>query len=341
MRVLASKRFSPAARAILPGVSTPARRRWHLHGLSIEGSWPAPEIGERWCATFAPLPLTDTAPDLSFELSLAEHVPAAPSAPADFKQGELLAYYLHGPQVLAHFPRYGQLQLDLAHGATTGVITSAALANYGVFEDLLAIGLSPHLRRRSQFLLHAFAAAPEPNAPAVLIVGDIGAGKTTTGLALLHAGWKLLSNDSPILTTRGGDVTLLAYPGLLSAYPDTLGRFPELGRLIPPGAGREKTIFAAEAVYPDVWLETAAAGALVFPRIEARAGHALEPLATPEALRLILPHAIEQWDRDMIPGHLALLRQLIQTTPAYRLRLGPDTNTLPALLANSLLKLPS
>ena len=30
---------------------------------------------------------------------------------------------------------------------------------------------------------------------------------------------------------------------------------------------------------------------------------------------------------------LALLNRLVQTTPAYRLRLGPDTSTLPGLLA--------
>jgi hypothetical protein len=135
---------------------------------------------------------------------------------------------------------------------------------------------------------------------------------------------------------NGSGVEVLAYPGLLSAYPDTLSRFAELQRLIPPGAAREKTIFAAEAVYPDVWLDNALAGALVFPRIEARADHALERLPPAEALTQLLPHAIEQWDRDMIPAHFKLLNQLVQTTPAYRLRLGPDTASLPAVLAQTL-----
>ena len=319
---------------------TPPQRRWQLHKLVIEGRWSAPAIGERWCATFAPQPLTDAAPDLTFELALAPQVPDPPAVEPDFRQGDLLAYYLNGSVAVAHFPRFGQLTLDLAQGSTTGQITPAALATYGVFEDVLAIGLSPHLRRRAHFLLHAFAAAPSANARSVLLVGDIGAGKTTTGLALLHAGWKLLSNDSPILWTppgnAGGPVTVLAYPGLLSAYPDTLGRFPELAELLPAAHPREKTLFAAEAIYGDVWLAATPAGALVFPRIEARATHARERLPLPEALALILPHAIEQWDRPMIASHLALLNQLVQTTPAYRLRLGPDTSTLPAVLAAAL-----
>ena len=130
----------------------PLMMRWQLHGLTVEGRWSAPEIGARWSATFAPLAPSAAAPDLTFELSLAQQVPPAPAAPPDFRQGELLAYYLDGPQAVAHFPRYGQLTLDLARGATHGVITLAALATYGVFEDLLAIGLSPHLRRRGHIL---------------------------------------------------------------------------------------------------------------------------------------------------------------------------------------------
>lgn len=313
-----------------------ARRRWQLHGLTIEGRWSASEIGERWSATFASRPRTEAEPDLSFELALADQVPPAPAATPAFRQGDLLAYFLDGPAALAYFPRYGQLKLDLARGTTTGVITTVALATYGVFEDLLAIGLSPHLRRRGKFLLHAFAAAPGPAAPAVLLTGDIGAGKTTTGLALLHAGWKLLSNDSPILSAGTARVKVLSYPGLLSAYPDTLGRFAELGNLAPAGALREKTIFAAEAVYPDVWADAAPAGAVVFPQIEARPDHQLERLPPAEALRQLLPQAIEQWDREMIPAHLRLLNQLVQSAPAYRLRLGPDISTLATLLAATL-----
>jgi hypothetical protein len=302
----------------------------------------------------------------------------------------LLAYYVNGSQVTAYFPRFGQLHLDLSCGVTTGVITPNALATYGVFEDLIAIGLSPHFRRRGRFLIHAFAAViPTPALPrsqttrtgegvdspplsrssataehpeggalhgpgvGVLLVGDIGAGKTTTGLALLHAGWKLLSNDSPILTQtqtptyrRGmprlyisnSDSTLhvLSYPGLLSAYPDTLARFPELAGIAPPTETRQKTLFAAESIYPDVWVESAPPAGIFFPQVESRADHALERLPAPEALRLILPHAIEQWDREMIPAHLALLNQLVQSVPAYRLRLGPDSSTIPAVIASAI-----
>lgn len=332
---------------------------WDFHGLVVEGIWDDAPIGERWAATFASRPPAPSSPpDLTFRLNLVPQVPPAPSGAPDFQQGDLLAYYVHGSQVTAHFPRFGQLTLDLLRGTTAGLVMPAALATYGVFEDLIAIGLSPHFRRRGMFLIHAFAAARSPlpvgeprtrgashgpgvRAGAVLIVGDIGAGKTTTGLSLLHAGWKLLSNDSPILKA-GGAIEILSYPGLLSAYPDSLLRFPELHRLVatdelpPTTAERHKIIFAAEKFYPGVWLDRARPGAIVFPQVESRADHALDSLPAPEALRLLLPHAVEQWDKEMIPAHLALLRKLIEGTPAFRLRLGPDTHTIPQLIASAL-----
>jgi hypothetical protein len=328
-------------------MSFPAGMRWQLHQQIVAGRWSAAAIGDRWRASFASLPEAPaTGAALVFDLELVEDVPPAPKQTPDFKQGELLAYYQSGAEVIAHFPRYGQLRLNLAEGATRGAITTAALAAYGVFEDLLAIGLSPHLRRRGMFLLHAFAARPpllaREVAGAILLAGDIGAGKTTTGLALLHAGWQLLSNDSPILARiETGALAVLAYPGLLSAYPDTLAHFPELAALNTTPAQRAKTLFAAEAVYPQVWADSAPPGALVFPQIEPRAEHSLELLPTPEALRLILPHSIEQWDRAMIPAHLALLTQLVQTIPAYRLRLAPDTDSLPALLETAMSQHPA
>ena len=317
-------------------------KRWDLHGLVIEGHWDAAALGERWLATLAPLPAPPetAAIDLTLHLALAlaGSVLPAPNRPPDFEQGQLLSYYLDAETVVAHFPRYGQLRLDRAAGATTGELTPAALTTHGVFEDLLAISLSPHLRRRGLYLLHAFAAAPASGPAAgraALITGDIGAGKTTTGLALLHAGWRLLSNDSPILAS-GDQVRVLAYPGLLSASPDTLARFSELAGLAADPAARQKTLFAAEAVYPNVWLNNAPPGALLFPRIEPRAEHALERLAPVDALRMILPHAIEQWDRAASPDHLALLNQLVQRTPADRLRLAPNPDTLPDLIEAAL-----
>ncbi len=317
--------------------------RWNLHGLIIEGATNDAAVHERWRASFASLTghTVDADPDLSFALNLVPSVPAPPAQAPRFRQGELLEYYLDGRTAIAHLPRFGQLRLDLANGKTEGQIVPDVLTTYGAFEDLVAIGLSPHLRRRGLYLIHAFAAAPPPSQFAgrgpgggVLLVSGIGSGKTTTGMALLSAGWKLLSNDSPIVSATA---EVLSYPGLLAAYPETFARFAataELAATAPHVEGRRKLTLAAEHIWPDVWIDRAPAGAIVFLQIESRSAHAVGPIRPPEALRRLLPHAVEQWDREMIPEHLRVLRQLVEAVPAYVLRLGPDVNTIPVLLAD-------
>lgn len=166
----------------------------------------------------------------------------------------------------------------------------------------------------------------------MLLVGAIGTGKTTTGMALLNAGWRLLANDAPLIDTSGH---ILSYPGLLAAYPDTFARFPATAHLAQADteqAEQCKITVPAEAIWPNVWTEQAVPAVICFPQVEPRADHALEPLRPPEALRRLLPHAIERWDEAMIPAHLRVLRGLVEAAPAYRLRLGPDVLTIPELL---------
>jgi hypothetical protein len=305
--------------------------RWNLHNLIIEGTSNDATLRQSWQSSFASLPSSTAVPDIQLVLNIVPTMPAAPSGDPHFQQGDLLAYYVYGQDVVVHFPRFGQLQLDLSAGVTNGRILSTTLNTYGVLEDLIAIALSPHLRRRGLFLLHAFAAVYEGQA--VLLVGGIGAGKTTTGMSLLNAGWQLLSNDSPIINQSGA---VLCYPGVLAGYPDSFARFAataELAQQHPLQEGRPKLTIPAEQIWPEVWCERAGIGAILFPQIKGEGEHEIRPLSQPETLRLLLPHAVEQWDKTMMPGHLAALRQLVEAAPGYELALGPDVLAIPEQLA--------
>lgn len=308
---------------------------WDLHAVTIEGTTNDPALQKHWQHTFASRPASIAAADLSITLDLVDAVPTRPSREPQFRQGDLLEYTIDGQIVIAYFPRYGQLRLDLAHGTTHGQIVQTALSTYGVFEDLVAIGLSPHLRRHGLFLIHAFAAVLPHADRGALLVGSIGAGKTTTGMALLNAGWRLLSNDSPIINASA---EVLSYPGLLAAYPETYARFESTAHLASNVATdeRRKITIAAESIQPDVWCDRVSASAIFFLQIESRSDHAVERLGSPEALRRLLPHAVEQWDKAMIPEHLTVLRHLVESTKAYILHLGPDVAAIPSLLASLL-----
>lgn len=312
--------------------------RWQFHDLIIEGNTDDANLWQGWLKSFGSLPVSTAVPDLAVTLQTVSTVPAPPSREPDFQQGDLLHYFVDGEQVVAHFPRYGQLQLDLATGKTQGQIVPAAGQTYAILEDLIAISLSPHLRRRQKFLLHAFAAAYQGEA--VLLVGGIGAGKTTTGLSLLNAGWQLLSNDSPVVAANG---RIQQYPGVLAAYPETFAHFPKAAHQVAHlmgederGSGRHKISITAESIWSDVWLPEAPVRAIFFPQIEERTDHALTAVAKPAALARLLPHAVEQWDRAMIPAHLQILRQLVEAAPAYILHLSPAVLSVPDKIASAL-----
>ena len=283
-------------------------------------------VGARWQQTFSSLPRAQGSATLRVELELTDVLPPAPAREADFRQGELIEYYLDGSVATARLPRFGQIRIDLTTGVSVGWLLPAAVSSHASFEDLVAISLSPHLRRRGRFLVHAFAA--EQNGRAVLLVGPIGSGKTTAGVTLLAAGWRLLANDSPIVV-RGGHV--LSYPGPIAVTRDTVVRVG-LPIDMDQAAADEKLLIDPDALWPGVRVDRAAVGAIVLIGLGDREDHRLERLSPPEALLGLLPHSVEQWDRETMPAHLEALRELVEAAPAWRLSFGSRIDALPPLL---------
>jgi hypothetical protein len=172
----------------------------------------------------------------------------------------------------------------------------------------------------------------------------MGAGKTTTGLALLQAGWKLLSNDSPLLTLQDNRVFVLAYPGRLSVFDDSLARFVSLRRFIPTpsqalnsDSERVKRVFRPEEAFPDPWATVGPAGGVFFPQVVPGLTQSfLEPLPPAAAVLALVPQAIEGWDRAMIGQNLQLLTRLAEQAPCYTLKLAPQVTELPGLIAGGM-----
>jgi len=311
-------------------------RTYDLHGVCLRVDSPVSVVRERLDALFSPFATAARIPDIDLTLNLVPDLPAWQPAGQLVSESRLLRCALDGPNLSALFPEWGALSVNLATGTIRGALLPKALEHYGAFDDMLIIVLGPLLRRRGFFSAHAFAAALDGQA--VLLVGDIGAGKTTTGLSLLEAGWKLVSNDSPLLGRRGEGVLVYAFPGLLAAYDETLMRFESLQPFIGAAdAPRVKRAFPAHAAYGHVWQRQAAARLLLFPQVTpSLEASRIEPLSPRDALLALLPNTIEHWDRDFIAPHLAILQALVQTAPAFSLLLAPDISALPALIAGLL-----
>ncbi len=307
-----------------------------LHGIPILFRGSDQRLVRRWqrqWASFAVDTLPSTAVPIVLHLAMAP-LPPPPETPP-VSESALVAYYRRGDHVVVYVPRRGRCDIDLAGYTITGYLTEACIEDHGVFEDIVLMALTPLLRRRGFYTLHAFAAAHDGRA--ALLVGNIGAGKTTTGLALLMAGYRLCANDSPLLYTGAdGCVRVMAYPGLISLYPQSLQWFPALQErlaVIPSEAPAGKIAFALEEVWPHAWAYEARPGAIFFPQVvSGLVASVLRPLDRFEALHRLVTHAVESWDRTTIPGHLQTLRRLVEACPAYALHLAPDVQDLPALI---------
>lgn len=307
-------------------------RTYPLHDIPIQFQIDDADAQQRLDEQWAPfLARAETeAPPIQIVLSVAQTAPGPPDLPL-VSAGPDVRYFREGHRLSALFPGWGRFDVRLDEDRISGVMAREAIATYGVFEDMILIALAPLLRRRGYYAIHAFAAAVEGRA--LLILGDTGAGKTTTGISLLARGAKLVANDSPLLRQGAdGGLHLYAYPGLLSAYPDSLARYPELAFLLsetPARHGSGKISFPAARIRPDIWQHEAEPAALLFPTLapDLEASE-LRPLPAADALARLIAQSIENWDRETIPAQLRALRALVEHAAAYELRLAPDTQGL-------------
>ena len=332
-----------------------------LHGLTLSFQTPDAPLLARFEAIYGHLSHPN-GPKAGARIEWRLHLPSpAPAPPPDapvISEDRFVSYYGSPPRIHIRMPKYVLITVDLKRSRLTGLVTPNCLDVYGAFEDVLMISLAPLYRRRGWFPLHAFAALA-PNGQAALITGQMGAGKTTTGLALLSAGWKLLSNDSPLLTIQDGMVHVLAYPGRLSAFDDSLARFEQLQRFIEAGPeiqrphrgkeanrpgttttaikSREKRVFRAEEAFDDPWASAGEAGGVFFPQVvPGLAQSELVEVAPTEAVLQLMPQAIEGWDKAAIGQNLQLLGRLVEQAPCYMLRLSPQVEQPPALIARGM-----
>ncbi|HEX8693178.1 MAG TPA: hypothetical protein VF746_12200 [Longimicrobium sp.] len=172
------------------------------------------------------------------------------------------------------------------------------------------------LGRMGRALVHA-AAVVEPGGGCLLLAGDTHAGKSTTAVNLIGAGWEFVSDDH---------VVLYRDPGSGAVRVEGWPRRFHLDEGWEEGEpGRRRGEIDPHERWPGRWRRTAPLAGLLFPRVEADLPTALSPLPASEALAGLLRQS--PWllaDRGAAAGVLELLTAACRR-PASALRLGRDT----------------
>lgn len=206
------------------------------------------------------------------------------------------------------------------------------------FTDALPYFLGPVLglvsRLRGQVCLHASAVAVDGQA--ALLVGPMGAGKSSTALAFAQLGAALLSDDVSVLIDTGGVfVVQPGYPGL-RLWPETaqalLGQHVELPRIVPAWDKRRVDLDAAGLRFQPHPTPIAAIY-LLNERSDESSAPSIANLAPGAALLRLVANGYVRYllNREMRTQEFDFLCRVVQRVPVRQATPHADLSRLPEL----------
>jgi hypothetical protein len=213
----------------------------------------------------------------------------------------------------------------------------AGVSDQLVSQPLLGGVISMALERRRLLCLHAGAVAIDGRV--AVLMGDKGAGKSTTGGALMRRGYRPVSDDLvPIEDRPDSDGPGLVRPGFASMklYPDSaaaLDMAPDASdRIIHPSTKKVQKRMPTEIAKDALPL----GAVFVLDRSPDVAAPRADRLPPHEALQQILRHTFmarygeTRLGRDHLAGHMRRCGTLVPRTPVFMLRIPEDFGQLDA-----------
>lgn len=236
-----------------------------------------------------------------------------------FADGELIRLW-DGYSWLTIDPRQATLRADLAPETLR---EPDKLANV-----LFFIGLTVLVRAQGLFHLHA-GSVVDSEGRGTLVVGDRGAGKTTTTMALVAGGWPYLGDDALWLMDAGLGLSLLGIDRPFHLGHETAAMFPELRarmRRCTAVDGKAYDLEPEELQGGNRVQANDKPGWLLFPSIVDAPRSHVEKMDDAEAFAALIRSSatvlVNELPRQ--DEHLGVLRRLLECTAAFRLVLGRD-----------------
>jgi hypothetical protein len=175
---------------------------------------------------------------------------------------------------------------------------------------------------------------------AALIVGDSGAGKTTTALALMAAGCAPLSDDQIFVRQRAPRWELLSAPEAFRVTPHTLAAVSHLGTVGPLIPELGKYEFSPRRTHLPFRDHFAGTVTLLFPS-QHGAETTVSSMTTADALGelMVASHVIALGGTTRARRHAAILGHLAESASPMRVDLGRELLERPEVGGRALLRL--
>lgn len=268
-------------------------------------------------------------------------LPPLPWAPQHVSPEQETSEYKEGPYV---FTRHGDVlltALDQESRRSVGLVHAPARWPLRHYKQAIFITLYQHLRRAGLHLIHASAIASHGRA--VLIAGQSGAGKTTTMLTCVAAGFEFLGDDSTLIQrTPAGDIDVVALMSTLDVTDNTAAWFPQLTPHLSAQRSHtgKRQVILSEA-FPDRIAHRGRVRVLLAPEIADQQHTSVVPISKAALLRDLLFYSVDLHDAALTRQHFEFLVQTVEQAPSYRLLLGRDRTQIPQVIEELLSDYPS
>ncbi|MBI4816860.1 MAG: hypothetical protein HY791_11410 [Deltaproteobacteria bacterium] len=219
----------------------------------------------------------------------------------------------------------GRSKIEVSANSLDFWVDPASLADGYTFRSTTSfIAFTLALRLRGWFHHHAGLLISTGGSP-VLLLGEGGAGKTTTTLACLEAGFEYGSDDATFVTR---DLSLLGTPSLFHVSERTAIAFPRLAPWLGPRyrENNDKRELDPRSAFPgQERRSTSAPRVILMPSIHAEPTE-LVPWSQAETFgALVTASAFVILDgMPLVSEQLDVERRLASSAVGAELRLGPD-----------------
>jgi len=315
--------------------------KFNLHGVRLRARVDTPSLAARLREAVGPFEVDDdAAPDFVLTIQHAQE-PFADVAPEGMQEhwrgtlpdGPPVVCYRGASEREVLLPGLARLRLTERGGDIRAVPGADGWLNLGC----LLPALCEFLARRGHYVVHAATLCTHvAGAPRALVVGGpSGVGKTTTALALAHAGMQLLTDDATFLTLPGPGFDAFRVWGLprpCKVHRRTVELMPWLRPLCDgaePVADEYLVGWAALAGPGVPGLAEPAAVLLLEPRNPQ--AHRLRPLDRVEAVARLINENVRAGDpraEGPAGGAFRALAALAARVPVCALSVGPELESL-------------